>query len=196
MEKNKIIIIALVVIVLALLVGIFATMPNMNKQSTNLTFKSNDTINEGDSVEFKLTDANGTAIANQTVKITIMDENKSSTNHSAITNTDGVGSLKLNKTAGKYDLTISYGGNDNYTGCNATKKIIIEKEVVEEPVAQQSQSSSSSGGLHYDPEVNVYYNDAGIIVDPDGQHGQGVGSRYSDVREARDRWERGEPVMV
>ena len=59
-----------------------------------------------------------------------------------------------------------------------------------------SKSSSSSNEIFFDPEVNVYYDSKGIVVDPDGKHSQSVGSRYSDLREYRDRWERGEPVMV
>ncbi len=203
MDKNKIIIIALIAIIAALLVGWVAMMPNTNKEDAKLTFKNNATLTKGDPLKIKLTDVNGTAIENQTVNVTITDKNNTSDYHSAVTNTEGIGSLNLNKSAGEYEVTISYSGNDKYNSCNATKKITIEEEVVEEGVVveesttqQSTQSSRSSNELHYDPEVNVYYDSNGIIVDPDGQHGQGFGSRYSDVREARDRWERGEPVMV
>ena len=47
LEKNKIVILALIVVIIALLAGIFAVMPNINKQNANLIFMSNDTINEG-----------------------------------------------------------------------------------------------------------------------------------------------------
>ena len=199
MDNNKIIIIALIVIIAALLVGMAAMMmPNMGKQNTILKFKSNSTLTEGDSLKVKLTDGNGSAIANETVNITITGKNASDDYHSVVTNDNGVGTLKLDKDAGEYDVTVSYGGNDKYNGCNATKKITVEKEeVVEEPVSQQSsQSSSSSNEIHYDEEINVYYDSNGVIVDPDGKHPQGVGTSYSDARDARDRWERGEPVMV
>ena len=79
MEKNQIIIIALIVVIVALLVGMAAMlMPNMSKQDTQLKFKSNSTLNEGDSIKIKLSDANGTAIANQTVNITVTDNDKAS----------------------------------------------------------------------------------------------------------------------
>ena len=143
MDNNKIIIIVLIAIIAALLVGIFAMMPNMSKQDTKLTFESNTTLTEGDSIKIKLTDANGTAIANQTVNVTITDKNNTSDYHSVVTDGDGVGKLKLDKNSGKYNVTISYGGNDNFTGCNATQKLTIkEKEKVVE--AQTSSSSSSS----------------------------------------------------
>ena len=46
-------------------------MPNMGKQDTKLKFKSNSTLTEGDSLKVKLTDGNGSAIANQTVNVII-----------------------------------------------------------------------------------------------------------------------------
>ncbi|WP_405290295.1 hypothetical protein [Methanobrevibacter sp.] len=52
--------------------------------------------------------------------------------------------MKLDKNAGKYNVTISYGGNDKYNGCNATKKITIEEMVVEAQSTHSSGSSSSS----------------------------------------------------
>ena len=146
MDKNKMIILALIVVIAALLVGMAAMMmPNMGKQDTKLKFKSNSTLTEGDSLKVKLTDANGTAVANQTVNIIITNKNKS-TNHSVVTNEKGVGTLKMDNDAGKYNVTVSYGGNDKYKGCNVTKKITIEEKVAEATVSETSAQSSQSGG--------------------------------------------------
>ena len=146
MDKNKMIILALIVVIAALLVGMAAMMmPNMGKQDTKLKFKSNSTLTEGDSLKVKLTDANGTAIANQTVNIIITNKNKS-TDHSVVTNEKGVGTLKMDKDSGKYNVTVSYGGNDKYKGCNVTKKITIEEKVAEATVSETSAQSSQSGG--------------------------------------------------
>ena len=124
MDKNKIIILALIVVIAALLVGMaFTMMLNMAKQDTKLKFKSNSTLTKGDSLKIKLTDANGTAIANQTVNITIKDKKGASDSHSVVTNEKGVGTLKLDKNSGKYNVTVSYGGNDKYNGCNITKNL-------------------------------------------------------------------------
>ena len=144
MDRNKIIIIALIAIIAALLVGIFAMMPNTTKEDTKLTFKSNDTLNEGDSLKIKLTDVNGTAIANQTVNVTITDGDETSDYHSIVTNENGTGKLKLDKSAGEYKITISYGGNDRYNGCNATQKITIKEEVVEAEVTEATVEQSYS----------------------------------------------------
>ena len=155
MDNNKIIIIVLIAVIAALLVGIFAMMPNTSKQDTNLTFMNNDTIDEGDSIKIKLTDANGTAIANQTVNVTVTDKNNTSDYHSVVTDGDGVGKLKLDKGSGKYNVTISYGGNDNFTGCNATQKLTVkekEKTVEAEPVSSSSRDTyveRTEGNLVY-----------------------------------------------
>ena len=125
-NKNIIILVLIVVIVIAILVGIFATMSHVNKQDTNLTFKSNSTITEGDSIKIRLTDANGTGIANQTINVTIRDKDKFSDYHSVVTDKKGSGTLKLDKKPGKYEIIISYEGNDNYAGSNATKKVKID----------------------------------------------------------------------
>ena len=142
MEKNKIIIIALIVIIAALLVGMVAMMvPNMAKKDTTLTFKGNSTIDEGGSIKIKLTDDNGNVIAGQTVNVTVKDKDKASSYYSVETNDQGIGTLKLDKDAGKYDVTVTYAGSDKYKSCNATKKITIEEGTAE---AEQTSSSSSS----------------------------------------------------
>lgn len=150
-NKNIIILVLIVVIVIAILVGIFATMSHVNKQDTNLTFKSNSTITEGDSIKIRLTDANGTGIANQTINVTIRDKDKFSDYHSVVTDKKGSGTLKLDKKPGKYEIIISYEGNDNYTGSNATKKVKIEEKVVksESTTEDTSSSSTSSDGDYY-----------------------------------------------
>ena len=78
------------------------------------------------------------------MNVTVTDKNNASDYHSVVTNEKGVGTLKLDKDAGKYTVTVIYGGNDKYNGCNATKKITIEEEVVEAEVTS-SQSQASSG---------------------------------------------------
>ena len=142
-------------------------------------------MTEGDSIKIKLTDGNGTPIASQTVNVTITDKDKASDYHSVVTNEKGMGTLKLDEDAGKYTVTISYGGNDKYKSSNATKKIIIKEEVVETQTtsSQSSSSSNNDNSINYDSELNVYYDSNGVIVDPDGKHPQGVGNSYNDLVE-------------
>ena len=171
MDKNKMIILALIVVIAALLVGMaFTMMPNMGKQDTKLKFKSNSTLTEGDSLKVKLTDANGTAIANQTVNIIIITNKNKSTDHSVVTNEKGVGTLKMDKDAGKYNVTVSYGGNDKYNGCNVTKKITIEEKVAEAQVTSSSSGGSSDNdpGAYYSLQTHKTYYTGDIVKEPGG----------------------------
>lgn len=186
------------VLIVLFIVCFVAFSTTFVKQDTVIKITSNDTLHDGDYFSVSLTDVNGTPLANQVVNINIIDANGGENHQQVTTDGSGNGMLQLNGlTPGEYTFNVTYGGNNSYNACNVTKKIILEK-IVEEPVNQQqsSQSSSSSNELYYDSEINVYYDSNGVVVDPDGQHSQAVGSRYSDLRDIRDRWERGEPVMV
>ncbi len=168
MDKNKIIIIALIAVIAALLVGMVAMMPNTNKKDSKLTFKSNDTLTEGDSLKIMLTDVNGTTISNQTVNVTITDKDKSNSYYSVLTNEKGIGTLKLDKSAGEYEVTISYGGNDGFNGCNATQKITIKEEVVEaEPTSSSSQSGTTP--RYTTDEHGTYDNVRDMYIDRQAQ---------------------------
>lgn len=149
MDKYKITICVLVAIVIVLLVGLVAVMPHENKQNTNLTFLNGQELNEGDSIQIKLTDANGTALANQTVNITVTDKDRISDYHSVVTNGEGIGTLKLNKSAGEYNITISYGGNDKYLNSSSTQKVTV-KQTVSESVG----STTNNGDYLEGPEVD------------------------------------------
>lgn len=169
MDRNKIIILALIAVITVLLIGIVAVMPNMNKMDSNLKFKSNTTLNEGNSLKVKLTDSNGTAIANQNVNVTITDKNKASSYYSVVTDEKGVGKLKLDKSPGKYSVTLNYAGNDAYNACNATKKVTIENEVVEAEPA--SSATNPDPGAFYSAQAGrVIY--TGEVMDmPGGKYG-------------------------
>ena len=167
-NKNKIIIIALIVVIVALLIAIAATtMPNVNKKDTNVTYKGKSKITEGDTINLKLTDVNGTPLANQTVNVTVTDKDKSNSYYSVVTNANGIGKLKSDKSAGNYTVFISYGGNDEYNACNFTKKITIEKEVVEAQLASSSDSSDYDSGAYYSRQAmrTIY---TGEVLDTPG----------------------------
>ncbi|MBQ6350525.1 MAG: Ig-like domain-containing protein [Methanobrevibacter sp.] len=148
MDKNKMIICVLVAIVIVLLVALAAIIPQANKQKTILTFENGHEFNEGDSIQIKLTDANGTALANKTINITVTDKNRTSDHHSVVTNDEGIGTLKLDKSAGEYNVTISFGGNDKYLSCSSTQQFSVKKAVTE------SVSSTNNGDYLEGPEVD------------------------------------------
>ena len=169
MEKNKFIIIALIAVIALLVVAIAAAMPNLSKQDVDLKFKGNSTLTEGDSIEISLTDENGTAIANQTVNVTVKEKNGSSENHSVITNENGSGKLQLDKLAGEYEIILAYGGNDDYNALNATRNITVEEKVVE------AQTDYDSGSFYSGQAERVIY--TGEVHDgPDGHKWKHTGN--------------------
>ena len=127
-HKNIIIILIAIIIVLAAMIGITVLHPFDSKDPTKVKITSNKTQYEGGELSIKLTDLNGTAISKEIVNVTI-------------TNSKGKAKLDLDLKKGKYNVNVSYDGNENYTGNNTTQKLTIEEKVV---VAQASSSSSSS----------------------------------------------------
>lgn len=159
MDKNKVIILALIVVIAALLVGMAAMMmPNMAKKDTQLKFKGNSSIDKGDSIKIQLTDADGNALASQTVNVTVTDKDKSSDYHSVETNEKGVATLKLDKDNGKYTVTAIYDGNDKYASCNVTKKITIKEDSSSSSSNSKSVYAYKSDGtpMYSQEEVNNY----------------------------------------
>ena len=178
MDKNNIIILALIVIIVALLVGVVSVMFNVTKEDTVLVFKSDSVLTEGDSITFKLTDANGNAIAGQTVNVTITDKDNSNSYYSIVTNEKGAGTLKLDKKVGSYVVTITYGGNDKYSGSNSTQKITVEeKEVVEaDYVSSDSSSSNDDPGAFYSPQAGRTIHTGDIEISPGGERMRHMGN--------------------
>ena len=192
---NKVIVIIGVIIVIAIFVALFLNF-NVSKEEAMITMVSNSSIKENSSIKLKLTTLNETPISNQTVNIKIIDENGTIDEYSVKTNEKGRAEVKLNKIkSGEYKVNFTYDGNDKYKSSNLSKEIKIEENVVDNPTPQQTKSSSSSN-IHYDKELNVYYDDNGKIVDPDGKHPHGVGESYKKARETKKRMERGEPVRI
>ena len=193
MDKNKIVILVLSIIVIALVVGIFALMPNMSKHDTNLTFKSNSTITEGGSIKILLSDINGTPLKNQTVNITIVSKDKSKEYHSVVTNNNGTAKLKVNNGAGEYKVELNYGGNGSYNGCNLTKKLKIEEKVEQVEYTSSSGDSSSSQSQTYASGLTDEEIEAHIQRDLDIRAQNGVKSKY-DYQEARNFYENVPPT--
>ena len=199
MDYNKLTYLLICVVIVLLIACFVVSSTTFAKQDAAIKITSNDTLHDGDYFSVSLAGVNGTPLANQVININIIDANGAENHQQITTDESGNGMLQLNGLIpGEYTFNVTYGGNDSYNGCNVTKKITMEKKVVEEPVNQQqsTQSSGSSNELFYDPEINVYYDSNGVVVDPVGHHPQSVGSSYSDLRDMQDRWKRGEPVMI
>ena len=191
MDKNKIIILALVAIIVVLAIALFASMSADNKIDTKLTINCNSTLYKGDSISVKLTDLNGTPIVNQSINITIIDSDNASSYHSVVTNDEGVGEFKLDEEVGNYTINCIYNGNDIYVGNSTTKKITIKEEVVEQEISTSSsanaQSKTYASGLT-DDEIEGY-----IQRDLNERAKNGVEGSY-DYEEARQFYENVPPT--
>ena len=190
MKRSSIIILAVIAVVAVLLIGLVTMTPNTTKEDSKLTFKGNSTLAEVDSIEFALTAANGTALANKTVNVTVTDSNNTSDYHSVVTNDDGIATLKIDKDGGNYTVTVSFEGDGKYNGCNATQIITVEGTQEEAQTVDSTPTADTStkdpNAIYYDSQYNIYYDSDGVIVDPDGLHGQGVGGNYYEVKEFFD----------
>jgi ABC-type Na+ efflux pump permease subunit len=198
-NKNIIIILIVIIVILAAAIGFALFNPTTAKEPTKIKITSDNEQYENDGeLSIKLTDLNKTPISKEVVNITITNKKgKVVVDDVVKTDSKGKAKLDLDLKKGKYVVNVTYGGNENYSASNATQKLTIKEEevVVEDNSNEESysgESSSSSNGLHYDSEINVYYNDEGIAVDPDGNHPMAAGHSYAELREDYERWERGE----
>lgn len=194
MENNYLLIILLVIIVVfAAAVGFALMNPTVAKEPSKIKITSDKEQYEGGELSLQLTDLNKTPLTKEIVNITVTDsKGKVVVDDVLKTDSKGKAKIDLELKKGKYDVNVTYEGNENFTGNSTEQKLTIKEEVVEEVVVEQSNPSNE---LHYDEEINVYYDGNGKVVDPDGRHGQSVGSSYSDLRDSYEKWQRGELEM-
>lgn len=157
-DKNIIMILVIVIVILAAVIGIAILHPFDSKEPSKIKITSNKTLTEGESLSVKLTDLNKTAIPKQNVNITVTNA-KGKVVADKVVKTDSKGKakmdLKLKK--GKYNVNVTYGGNENYTGNNTTQKLTIkEKETV---AASQPTSSSDTYVERSDGTLTYGYKD-------------------------------------
>ena len=143
-NKNIIIILVVIIVILAAAIGIMFLNPTSAKEPTKIKITSDKEQYEGGELSIKLTDLNKTPISKEIVNITITNsKGKVVVDDVVKTNSKGKAKLDLDLKKGKYNVTVSYGGNENYTGNSTTQKLTIKEEVVE---AEHSVSSTTSNG--------------------------------------------------
>ena len=179
MENRNIIIILLVIIVILLAaIGFTLLNPMHAKEPTEFNIISDNEQTEGGKLSLQLTDLNKTPISNAIVNVTVTNsKGKVVVDDVVKTNSMGNANMDLNLKKGKYNVTISFRGNDNFTGTNATQKLTIKEEVV----TAQPVSSQSSSGNKYDinnlppsndpyPETNRYQIDENHVAQEYSDH--------------------------
>ena len=146
-SKNIIIILLVIIVILAAAIGFTVLNPMHAKEPTKIKVTSNKTLSEGGDLSVKLTDLNKTPLSKQNVNITVKDsKGKVVANKTVKTNDKNKTKMDLNLKKGKYDVSVTYGGNENYTGNNTTQKLTIKEKVAQ----AQPTSSQSSSGNRYD----------------------------------------------
>ena len=152
----KITICILIAIIVLLVIGVIAVMPNMQKQETKLAMASNTTVYENESISAKLTTLNDTPIANAPLTLIFIDQNGSITNKSGSTDNNGFCNISLNGlTNGNYSVTIIFNGNDKLKNSSLFNNLEIKQKVVEvQKSVSSSTSSSSSSSNSIGPEVD------------------------------------------
>lgn len=179
MDRNKLIIVALIIIIAVLIIGLAVMMPGYSKEKSNLTIKANDTISHGESIKIELTDVNGTPIENETVNVTISDEKGTEENESAVTDEEGIIEVTVDVGGvGNYTVECTFEGNDNFTENTTVREI----EVVEEEIPQEV--ATSSGDIDYGA---FYSAQEGRIIYTGEVHEGPDGHRYKHL--GNNEWE-------
>lgn len=135
MNKNLIIAI-LVVIIIA--VGAAMIFGQNGKTDTQINFINNDTLQNGEQLQFQLNDTKGNALSGKTVNITFNGTEK----YSITTDQKGKGYLTISgEDAGKYDVVTDFTGDDKYNGCTAKVTVTITNDVADNPATQLTGDS-------------------------------------------------------
>ena len=144
-NKNIIIILIVIIVILAAAIGFSMFNPMHAKEPTKIKITSDKEQYEGGELSVQLTDLNKTPLSKEVVNITVTNsKGKVVVDDVVKTNSKGKAKLDLDLKKGKYNVTVSYGGNENYTGNNTTQKLTIKEEVVEAESTSSSSSSSST----------------------------------------------------
>ena len=149
--------------------------PMHAKEPTKIKITSDKEQYEGGELSITLTDLNKTPLSKEVVNITITNsKGKVVVDDVVKTNSKGKAKLDLDLKKGKYNVTVTYSGNENYTGNNTTQKLTIKEEVTEATVSESSiQSSQTSGSSTHTiiGEDGYYYtvDDNGNILETLGQ---------------------------
>lgn len=167
MNKNTIIVI-LVVIIIA--IGAFFVVGQSNgKMNTQIKIINNETFQNGEQLQFELKDAQGKALSGQKVNISFNNQKFSIT-----TDQNGKGHINITGvSAGKYDVEVTYAGNDKYNGCTAKESITITDDVADNPVTTSNGSNSNNNsnnssdqypGCHYDGQYEFWVRDSDNMI--------------------------------
>ena len=157
MENNKTVIILLCVIIAILIVGIVMFSPLMAKEKSNLAISDKE-LNVGDSLTVTLSDDDGVAMANQTVKIRLTDKDGITIDEDVTTDSKGKAKLKVDE-KGKYSVECRFDGDGKYASSSTAANLTVKKATTE--IVNEDKTSDSVSALS-DSEREEYK------ITPDG----------------------------
>ena len=131
-NRNIIIILVVIIAILAIVAGFMFTQSINAKEPTKIKITSDKEQYEGGKLSLQLTDLNKTPVSDEIVNVTITNgKGKVVFDNVVKTDSKGTAKLDLDLKKGKYNVTVSYGGNKNYTGNNTTQKLTIKEKVTQ-----------------------------------------------------------------
>lgn len=174
MENRNIIIILLVIIViLAVVAGVMFLQSVNVKKPCKIKITSDKEQYEGGKLSVQLTDLNKTPLSKEIVNIIITNsKGKVVVDDVVKTNSRGKVKLDLDLEKGKYNVNVSYEGNENFTGNGTTEELIVNEKMDKTQLISSNSKSPSS--TPYDinnlpptndpyPETNRYFIDDFIV---------------------------------
>ena len=183
-NKNIIIILIVAIVVLAAVIGFILMNPTHTKVPCKIKITSDKEQYKGGKLSVQLTGLNNTPLSKEVVNITVTDKKgKVVVDDVVKTNSKGKAKLDLKLKKGKYKVNVSYGGNENYTGDNATQKLTIKEKAVK---SDNSGSSTASSSPRYTTdEHGTYDNVKDMYIDR--QH---KGASKEEVRKFEEKIKR------
>ena len=192
-NRNIIIILVAIIVILAAAIGFALLNPLNTKEPCEIKITSDKEQYEGGELVIKLTDINNNPISNEVVNVMITKNNGDAVVDDVVkTNSKGKAKLDLDLKQGKYVVDVSFSGNENYTGDNSTQNLKIKKEAPKvyayksdgTPMYSQEEVSmyvkSKYGAVNYHIQDNGYINlddpgftDDGARVVPGGVNKNG-----------------------
>lgn len=138
-NRNIIIILVVIIAILAIAIGAVLFSSHFQKDPSVLKVTSGQSQNEGGKISVILTDLSENPISKEIVNIKVTNS-KGKVVVDDVVKTDGNGKAKLDMDLkkGKYDVVVTFAGNDKYAADNATQELTIK----EKEVAAETQSSS------------------------------------------------------
>ena len=170
-NKNIIIVLVAVVIILAVVAGVMFMQSANAKQPTEIKITSDKSQDEGGKVSIQLSDMNKTAISKEIVNITVTDKKgKVVVDEVVKTNSKGKAKLDLDLKKGKYVVNVTYGGNENYTGNSTSQNLTIKEKAPEKTnkVDLSQYPEYSSGFGHY--RIVEQHDELALIETSSGQY--------------------------